>query len=268
MDAPLLAQALLSSLLLGTIAGLAAGLLGIGGGLILVPALLWLLPLQGVPPELAMHLALGTSLASIVFTSLSSITAHQRHEAILWPVVTKLTPGILLGALLGAVLADHLGAEPLRKFFGLFELFVATQMLANLKPSPHRSLPGTAGSSVAGSTIGLLSSLLGIGGGTLTVPFLHYCNVPIRRAIATSAACGLPIAVAGTLGFIFAGYGQPGLPGYTLGYLHLPTLPGLVIASVATAPVGAKLTHSLPVPVVKKLFAALLLVLAYKMLKA
>ena len=162
-----------------------------GGGLIIVPALALLLPLQGVSELHIMHLAVGTSLATIIFTSLSSIYAHHHHGAVQWPIVARLMPGMVVGGLLGAYFADGVASDTLRMVFGMFELLVAAQMWFAIKPEAHRTLPGGVGLSVTGSVIGSVSALLGIGGGTLTVPFLTWCNVVMQKAVATSAACGL-----------------------------------------------------------------------------
>lgn len=253
-------------LALGAFAGLLAGLLGVGGGLVIVPVLAALFLQQGVASEVIMHLALGTSLASIVFTSLSSIRAHQQRGAILWPQFRQLTPGILLGAALGGWVAGMLTTAWLKPLFGLFELAVALHMLSSVQPRAHQPLPGTLKMTGAGSIIGLVSSLVGIGGGTLTVPLLVWHSVALRQAIATSAACGLPIAVAGSLSYIANGWGQALLPAHTLGYLHLPALLGIVTSSMLFAPLGAKLTHSLPVSLLKKIFGGFLLLLAIKLL--
>jgi uncharacterized membrane protein YfcA len=255
-------------LLLGAVAGLAAGLLGVGGGLIIVPVLSWLFYQQGVSGEVLMQLAVGTSLATIVATSISSAWAHYRHQAILLPVLFSLTPGILLGAMLGAYVADALPEIGLRRVFAIFELLVAVQMFFNLRPAAHWQLPGRIAMVLAGMAIGLLSAIVGIGGGTLTVPFLVACAVPVRNAIATSAACGFPIALAGSLGFIMAGWQQQGLPEYSLGYVYLPAFLGIIIISVLTAPLGAWLAHHLPVAVVKRLFALFLLAVGIRMLWA
>ncbi|HHM05080.1 MAG TPA: sulfite exporter TauE/SafE family protein [Gammaproteobacteria bacterium] len=251
---------------LGAFAGLVAGLLGVGGGLIIVPVLTGVFVSQGLPETAIMHLAVGTSLATIVFTSLSSIRAHHRHGAVRWPVVAGLAPGIVGGAWGGAALAEALPGALLRGLFGLFEFYVAVQMLLNIKPRPSRGLPRGVGLMGAGSLIGALSTLVGIGGGTLTVPFLLWCNVPAREAIATSAACGLPLALAGSLGFIVAGWNAPDLPAASLGYVYLPALAGVVVASVFFAPLGAHLTHKLPAPHIKRAFAGLLLMLSAYML--
>ncbi len=250
----------------GAFAGTLAGLLGVGGGLIIVPILALSFASQGIAGEVQMHLAVGTSLATIIFTSLSSVYAHQRRGAVSWPAFRAMTPGIILGAFLGAVIARWLPTFSLRTLFGLFELFVAIQMALSLKPAPHRSLPGRLGMSGAGVIIGSLSALVGVGGGTLTVPFLLWCNVTIHRAIATSAACGLPIAVAGATGFVISGWHNALLPEWSSGYLYWPALLGVVSASILFAPLGARLAHSMPTLVLKRLFALLLLGLALRML--
>jgi uncharacterized protein len=253
-------------LTLGAFAGLLAGLLGVGGGLIIVPVLAALFLHQGVAAEVIMHLALGTSLASIVFTSLSSIRAHQQRGAILWPRFRQLTPGIVFGAALGGWLAGMMTTAWLKPLFAVFELGVALYMLSAVQPHAHRPLPGQAKMSAAGGIIGLVSSLVGIGGGTLTVPLLVWYSVAMRQAIATSAACGLPIALAGSLSYIINGWQQPLLPAHTLGYVHLPAFLGIVISSILFAPLGARLTHSLPVATLKKIFGGFLLLLAIKLL--
>lgn len=251
---------------LGTVAGVLAGLLGIGGGLIIVPALAWLFGMAGFDPAAIMHLAVGTSLATIVFTSISSIVAHHRRGAVLWQVFRRLTPGIVLGAWLGAAVAHLLPTTALRTVFGVFELIVAVQMGFALLPEGHRALPGRVGMMFAGSVIGGVSALLGIGGGTLSVPFLIWCQVSVRQAVATAAAVGLPIAVGGASGFIVTGLGVGDLPPATFGYLYLPALAGIVVASVLFAPLGAHLAHTLPTSVLKRIFALVLALLGLRML--
>jgi uncharacterized membrane protein YfcA len=231
-----------------------------------VPVLALSFAAQGFAPEVQMHLAVGTSLATIIFTSLSSIYAHHRRDAVVWPAVRAMAPGIVLGALLGAVIARWLPSLSLRYLFGVFELFVAAQMLLSLKPAPHRGLPGNWGMGGAGAVIGTLSALVGVGGGTLTVPFLLWCNVAIQRAIATAAACGLPIAVAGAAGFAITGWDNARLPAWSSGYLYWPALLGVITSSVLLAPLGARLAHRLPSAVLKRLFSLLLLGLALRML--
>ena len=258
--------ALITYLVLGAFAGLVAGLLGVGGGLIIVPVLVFIFTGQGMADHLIVHMAVGTSLATIVFTSISSVRAHHQHGAVLWPVFWQLTPGIVIGAWLGALFADALASDQLRRFFGVFELLVAIQMTFNVKPRPHRQLPGRAGMFGAGGVIGAISAIVGIGGGTMTVPFLVWCNVAMRKAVATSSACGLPIAIAGAAGFIVTGWNTIDLPTYSSGYVYWPAFAGIVIASVLFAPVGARLAHRLPAAQLKRIFAILLYILGFRML--
>ena len=258
--------ALVAYLSLGALAGLAAGLLGIGGGLIIVPALLAIWRLSGVDSPWLVQMAIATSLASIVFTSLSSVLAHHRRGAVLWPQVARLAPGILLGAGLGALQAAWMPGAWLKAGFGVFELLVAAQMALQWRPRPQRRLSGSLGMGAAGVVIGWLSALMGIGGGTLTVPFLSWCNVTMQRAVATSAACGLPIAVAGSLTYLIAGWDAAGLPPGALGYVHLPALLGVVAASVLFAPLGARLAHRLSATALRRVFAAFIALLGVWML--
>lgn len=250
----------------GALAGFFAGLLGVGGGVIVVPVLAMLFAGQGFPAREVLHLALGTSMAAILFTAASSLRAHHAHRAVLWPVLRRLTPGILLGTSLGAYLAAFLSSRTLSVGFVAFMLFVAGQMLAERRPQPGRGLPGWSGLSLAGGVIGAVSSLVAIGGGALTVPFLIWCNVSPRQAIGTSAAVGLPVAVGGTLGYVWNGWGHAGLPAGSFGFVYLPALAVILIASVLTAPLGARLAHRLPVRVLRRVFAGLLLLLSAKML--
>lgn len=253
---------------LGAVAGVLAGLLGIGGGLVIVPMLTFTFAAQGFPESHILHMALGTSLASILFTSLSSVRAHHKRGAVLWPVVLRITPGILIGTFVGSWIASMLTSGFLKGFFGCFLYYVAIQMILGIKPKPTRELPGAMGIFGVGNTIGIFSSLVGIGGGTLSVPFLVWCNTVMHQAIGTSSAIGFPIAVAGTLGYIVNGLGIAGLPNYTLGFIHLFSLAGIVTASVFTAPFGAKLAHSLPVDRLKKIFAILLFLVGTRMILA
>jgi uncharacterized protein len=251
---------------LGAVAGVLAGLLGIGGGLVIVPMLVFALAWQGVAAEHLMHLALGTSLATIIFTAVSSFMAHHRRGAVRWEVVRRIVPGILVGTLGGTFVAAALSTNFLKGFFVLFLYFVAFQMLTGRKPNPSRELPGPAGMFGAGGTIGIFSSLVGIGGGTLSVPFMVWCNIGLHQAIGTSAAIGFPIAVAGTIGYVVNGLGASDLPAYSLGFIYLPALLAIVAASVFTAPLGVHLAHSLPVDRLKKIFALLLIAVGTRML--
>jgi uncharacterized membrane protein YfcA len=254
-------ETLLIYLAVGAFAGLIAGLFGVGGGLVIVPVLVYVFTQQGMEPDLLVHMAIGTSLATIVFTSISSVYAHHKRGAVLWRVFWQLTPGIVIGALLGAVIADWMPSIVLRRFFAVFEWFVGLQMLLNRQANPGRIVPGTAGLFSAGGVIGTVSSIVGIGGGTLTVPFLVWCNTSMKNAVATSSACGLPIAMAGTVGFVMTGWSVTADLQWSLGYLYLPALFGVVASSVLFAPLGAKLAHSLPGEKLKRLFGLFLLAL-------
>jgi hypothetical protein len=258
MDPAVMLSAVAIYLGIGVVAGVMAGLLGVGGGLVIVPTLAFAYGFQGIPPELRMHLAVGTSLATIVVTSIASVRAHHRRGAVRWSEFARLTPGIVLGALAGSVVAGHLPGDTLRLLFGLFALGVAVQMGLGLRPAPQRQLPGSLGMFAAGGVIGSLSAVVGIGGGSLTVPFLSWCNVAVREAVATSAACGLPIAVAGAAGFVATGWGHPGLPALASGYVYWPAFAGVVATSMLFAGVGARLAHSLPTTALKRVFALFL----------
>ena len=250
---------------LGLITGFVAGLLGVGGGLLMVPGLVWAFARQGFAPEFNIHLALATSLAVIVPTSLSSLRAHHMHGAVDWSAVRRIVPGILLGTLVGSIAAAKLPDAGLKIFFTVFLFYAATQMLLGFKPPASRQMPGWPGMSLAGSVIGLISSWVGIGGGTLSVPFLTWCNTGLRRAIGTSSAIGFPIALAGSVGYIMTGLGVDGLPPESIGFVYLPALLGLALGSWLTAPFGARATHRLPVQRVKRIFAGLLYLLAVRM---
>ncbi len=253
-------------LAVGAVAGVLAGLLGIGGGLVIVPMLVFCFTWQGVSQESIMHIALGTSMASIIFTAVSSFMAHHRRGAVRWVVVRRIVPGILVGTFLGTIVASRLSTGFLKGFFCLFLYYVAIQMLVDKKPRASRDLPGNAGMFGVGNVIGVVSSLVGIGGGTLSVPFMMWCNIPVHHAIGTSAAIGFPIAIAGTAGYILNGWNVSTLPLHSIGYVYLPALVGIVAASVLTAPLGVRLAHSLPVARLKRVFAVLLLLVGTRML--
>ena len=253
-------------LLLGGVAGFFAGLLGIGAGLLMVPALDELFLAQGMSADLSLRLALGTSMAGIIFNSLASLRAHHRHGAVLWPAVVAISPGIVIGTLAGSQIVRLMPTQTLGIVFAVFLVAVAVQMVLNLKPQPSRQLPGVAGMTATGGAIGLVMSLIAGGGGVLSVPFLIWCNVDVRKAIGTSAAIGLPIAVSGTLGYVMAGFAGSGLPAGSVGFVYLPALCVVVLASSLTARFGADLAHRLPVALLRKIFAALLLVVAARLL--
>lgn len=251
---------------LGVIVGILAGLLGVGGGAVIVPVLVFSFGASGFSDAYIMQMALGTSLASIMFTSLSSLRAHHQHGAVNWDVVKRITPGILVGTLCGALLAAMIPAKFLKVFFVVFLFYVATQTMLNIKPHPARQLPGRLGLFGVGSLIGMVSSWVGIGGGALSVPFMVWCNIKMHQAIGTSSAIGFPIAIAGTVGYVLSGWHIASLPSQSLGFIYLPALAGLTMASIVFAPVGAKLAHRLPVAKLKKIFAIMLYLLGARML--
>jgi uncharacterized membrane protein YfcA len=253
-------------LVLGGFAGLLAGLLGVGGGLVIVPMITYTFDIRGMSGEHTYYMALGTSLATIMVTSVSSFTAHHRKKAVLWPVVGSLTPGILFGTFFGSKLASHISTGTLKLFFIVFLLYVGTNMFLNIKPQASRPVPGFAGNSLAGMIIGAVSSFVGIGGGSLSVPYLAWCNVAIHKAVGTSAAVGFPIALAGAAGYLVNGLGIEDMPGPHWGFIYLPAFFGITAASVFTAPLGVRLSHKLPVSTLKKAFACLLFVMAGQML--
>lgn len=250
----------------GAFAGFIAGLFGVGGGLIIVPMLTFIFLEQSFSETHILHLALGTSLASIIVTSISSTRTHHAHGAVDWLAFRRITPGIVVGTLAGTALAAVLSTPVLTVVFVVFVFYVATQILLGFRPKASRRLPATLATSSVGTIIGAVSSLVGIGGGTLSVPFLLWCNLTLPRAIATSAAIGLPIALAGTAGYIANGLRIDGLPRYAIGFVYLPALAAVIAASVVTAPLGARLTHRLPVTRLRKLFALFLYVIGARML--
>jgi len=253
-------------LAIGAAVGFLAGLFGIGGGIVMVPMLVFVYSAQGFPAEHMMHLALATSMATIVFTSLSSVYAHHRYDAVDWKVARAMTPGIVTGALAATLIAGHVPTRPLALFFAGFMFYAALQMFIEVKPKRARVLPGAAGLFGAGAAIGGLSSVLAVGGAFLSIPFLMSCNVPVKRALGTAAANGFPIAVAGTVGYVLNGMRTQGLPDGTLGFVYLPALALVVAASVPAAPLGARLAHRLPVRRLRVVFALMLLAIGLRML--
>lgn len=255
-----------SYLAVGGVVGILAGLLGIGGGIIIVPLLSVSFAVLGLSSDNLHHLALGTSLATIMFTSIASFRAHHDKGGVAWPLVTRIAPGIVIGTLGGSWVAAQLSTRFLKIFFVIFLYYVALQLFLNVKPKGHRELPGWFGCSGVGMVIGGISSLVGIGGGTMSVPFLLWCNIDMYRAVGTSAAIGFPIALAGAAGYLLNGLGVAGLPQYSLGFIYLPALAGIALASSLTAPLGVKLARRLPIPVLKRVFACFVLLMATKML--
>jgi len=252
--------------LAGGVVGILAGLLGIGGGIVIVPILVFLFSAKGFPSQSIMQIALATSLGCILFTSVSSFWTHHQHGAVRWDIFKRITLGILIGTFSGTYIAARLSTTSLKVFFALFLYYVAAQMLSSFKPKPSRQLPGAAGMTGVGGVIGVFSSLVGIGGGALSIPFMMWCNVPVHHAIGTSAAIGFPIAVAGTIGYIVNGLSVPDLPSPHLGYLYLPALFGIACFSFFLAPVGAKLTHKTPVVTLKRVYAVFLIVIATRII--
>ena len=246
----------------GSVAGFLAGLLGIGGGMLLVPVLTLIASARGFPDSYVVKMAIATSLATILFTSLASVRAHHRRGAVRWDIVKLLAPGVVVGSLLGAQIAKQLPTKTLALVFAVFVTYSAVQMFLDKKPKPSRQLPQAAGMFGTGAAIGILSALVGAGGGFLSVPFMTWCNVRIHTAVATSAALGFPIALASTIGYIFAGWGLQDAPAGSVGYLYLPALVLISAASVLFAPLGARTAHSLNVQQLKRVFACLLFLLA------
>lgn len=251
-------------LLAGVVAGLFAGLLGVGGGIVIVPVLVYLFAAAGFPADALMQFALATSLASILFTGLSSVRAHHARGAVRWELVRILAVPLMLGSLAGAALADLLGSVWLMRLFGVFALLLGVRMVlersaaSDAIDAPEPVLP-VARTVLAGGVIGVASAIFGIGGGSLTVPYLQAAGVRMQKAVATSAACGVPIAIAGSLGYILTGSQRPDLPPWSFGYVHLPSLLALVLASVPMAVLGARLAHRLPAALLRWIFALLLL---------
>lgn len=258
---------ILELLLLGLGTGFLAGLLGIGGGMVMVPFLARILTERGVSSDLAVKMAIATAMATILFTSLSTMRAHQRRRAIRWDIVRGLAPGIVLGGLAaGAGVFALVKGQALALFFAAFVGYTATQMLRAAAPKPSRQLPGPAGQAAVGSGIGFMSGLVGAGGAFIAVPFMTRCNVPIHNAVATGAAIGFPIALASTAGYVIGGWSQPAPLAGALGFLYLPALAVVSLASVSIAPLGARLAHALDVRQLRRLFAVMLYGLAADML--
>ncbi|XXQ67462.1 sulfite exporter TauE/SafE family protein [Neisseriaceae bacterium B1] len=250
----------------GTFAGFLAGLLGVGGGTIIVPIVLWFLHKQGVDSPYTQHLALGTSFAIMMFTTISSALAQHRRGSIDWSIVRHLSPAMIVGSLLGAGLAKFLSADFLQWFFIGFLYVIAVQMVLKIKPKPTRQLPKPAGLFASGSVIGLLSSWVGIGGGSLSVPFMTYCNVPIHRAVGTSAALAWTMSIAGCVGYVFSGWQAQALPAHTFGFVYLPVVLILAACTMTFAPLGVKAAHGLSPDKLKMAMGILLFLIATQML--
>ena len=257
---------------LGCVAGLLAGALGLGGGVVIVPALLLTLPALGLATDMAAHLAVATSLATIAVTSLSAIRTHHRHGYLRWPVALRLASGIVAGAFAGSLLASGMPGAWLASLFGLFAMLIALQMAFASTPAatvaaPER-LPGTTGLVLAGVLIGTVSGIFGIGGGSVTVPWLNWCRVRMQEAVALSAAGGFPIALGGCSGFIITGWGQPGLPPGSVGYVYLPAAAAIMLTSFPFAWLGARAAHRLPSRALKRAFALVLFLIGLRLVLA
>jgi len=253
-------------ILTGACAGFAAGLLGVGGGLIIVPVLFFIFTVQGHESQYLMQMALATSLATIIFTSISSTRAHHKKQAVLWPIVFILTPGIILGAWFGGLFASAVNSDYLKSFFSVFEFAVAINLLLKKQPAQHNIAIKKTVAAAGGTVIGFVSSIVGIGGGTMTVPFLHWFNISMRNAVATSAACGFPIALIGTLSYVYASYQLPVGGSHAVGYLQLDALLFIAASSFLFAPLGAKVAHSISEKLLRLSFAFLLFILGSIML--
>jgi hypothetical protein len=251
----------------GAFAGLSAGLFGIGGGMIIVPVLVWIFTAYAFPPEVVTHLAIGTSLATIAVTSLSSLMAHNKHGSVRWEVWRNMALGLVIGSLVGAGIADMIEGQILQMIIGMGALLMALKMLfLSNKEQMAKPLPPASVQFGAGTGIGLASSIFGIGGGSLTVPFLNWSGLPMRQSVGTSAACGLPIALAGAAGFAWFGQDVVNMPEGTIGFIHITGFLCISVTSFAMAKVGAKLAHVLPALTLKRAFGVLLLVAGAQLL--
>ncbi|MFD1619203.1 sulfite exporter TauE/SafE family protein [Thalassotalea marina] len=259
-------SALISCAVLGCLAGFLAGLLGIGGGLVIVPALVYLLPLLGVSGELVMPVAIATSLASIIFTSSSATFAHHKNNNIPWPIAKKLMVMIAIGALLGAYVADSLSENFLRFTFATAVIILASYMLFSIRVQKTKPMPRSFIVRLIGFGTGYISSMLGIAGGAILVPVLTYYSMSIRHAIGTATVCGLLVAIFGALGFMITGLDQDNLPAWSFGYVYLPALLGIILTSSLLAPLGVKWASKLPVRYLQRIFAGFLILVAIRMI--
>ena len=250
---------------LGVFVGFFSGLLGVGGGSMIVPVLGLTFVAFGFSPDQVLHLSLGTSLAAMIISTASATRAHHRHDAVRWDIVKRLAPGIAIAGLASGVVARALPLTFLKVFFLCFMGYVAYQIIFGLKPRAGHATPGPVATTGVGFAIGGLSALAGVGGAMLSVPFMMYCNVPLKIAIGSSAAISFVVSVAGAIGFIGAGFGEPGLPPGSFGYVYVPAFVGISLTSIFLAPVGARVAHRMPVAKLKKVFALFLLVLAAKL---
>ncbi len=261
-----LIQVFVICLLLGSVVGFLAGLLGIGGGLIIVPALLYILPSVGIGSSQITQVAIATSLASIILTSMSSASAHHKRGNIPWKLFKPIFPGIVIGSLASAFVSEQIASDDLQQAFAIFVVLMAFQMAFPFKVKTGGSMPSFGVLFLVSSAIALIAGLMGIGGGVLLVPFLCYCGLQMRQAVGFSSATGMLIAVSGTVGYIIAGYDVPNLPEGSVGFIYLPALIGIIISSMLCAPIGVKAASTWPTPILKKIFAGLLVVVGVKLL--
>lgn len=248
-------------LALGALSGLMAGLFGVGGGAVIVPVLIIAFARQGLDPAVLTHIAVGTSLAVICLTSISSVRAHHRNGFVDWPVVRVMAPALVIGVVAGVLTVVRIPGPVLQWIIGSYLCLIAIQMGFDLMPAGHRLQLTRRVQWLAGAVIGWVSALFGIGGGSLTVPFLSFYGVRMQHAVATSAACGFPIAVGGALSNMLAGWGQADLPAGSLGYVYLPAFAGIALMSLPFAKLGANLAKNLPATVLKRIFAGFLVII-------
>lgn len=256
----------LAYLAIGAFVGFMAGLLGIGGGMTMVPMLVFVFTAKAFSPDHLVHMALATSMATIPFTSAASVRAHHQHGGVDWKIVVGMLPGLAVGAALGALAAGMVPGRPLAMFFTAFVFYSGINMFLDKKPKSTRTLPGRGGLALVGGGIAFLSSFLAAGAAFITVPYMTWCNVPMRRAIGTAAAIGFPLALASSLGYIYAGSKISGLPPGSFGYIYLPALGLIVATSVFTAPLGARFSQRVPVRQLRIVFGVMMLLLAAAML--
>lgn len=255
-------------LTLGLFVGFMAGLLGIGGGIVMVPALTAIFLAQGAGMEDVVHFALGTSMSAIIVTSFASMRAHNAKEGVVWDIVKAIAPGIILGTFITTFVVAYLKSIHLALFFSLFTAYVSVQMIIDKKPKPTCQIAGKKGLFFGGSIIGSISALVSIGGGSLSVPYLVWQNIDLKKAIGTSAAIGLPLSITGTVGYIIAGWDHTSIEQFQLGFVYLPAVLAISVTSYFMAPYGAKCAHILPVSILKKIFALLLMILSMKMVSS
>ena len=246
----------------GALAGVLAGLFGVGGGAVIVPILIFLFKAQSLAPEVIAKLAIGTSFATIVVTAMSAVHSHHRRGNVDWAIVRTMSPGLVIGVVLGAIVATDLNGAVLEWLVGLFLALIGLQMLFSLAPQASGPMPPRPIQLAAGGGIGFASAFFGIAGGSMTVPFLSACSQPMRRAVATSAACGIPIAVFGAASYLLRGQSDPALPALSLGYVYLPAMLGIAIASLPCAQLGARMASHFPERLMKRCFAIMLLIVA------